>query len=46
MKRLFVAFPGTPFSSPHHYMVFMQGDSPLTSRLLKPVLVDARNRRR
>ncbi|MFN4163391.1 MAG: PepSY-associated TM helix domain-containing protein [Ferrovibrio sp.] len=37
----FVAFPGTNFSSPHHYAVFMRGDTPLTSRLLQPVLVDA-----
>jgi uncharacterized iron-regulated membrane protein len=37
----FVAFPGTPFSSPHHYMAFMRGTEPLTSRLGKPVLVDA-----
>ena len=26
-------------------MVFMRGDTPLTSRLLKPVLIDARDRR-
>lgn len=37
----FIAFPGTPFSSPHHYAVFMRGETPLTSKLLKPVLVDA-----
>ncbi len=36
-----VAFPGTKFATPHHYIVFMQGTSPLTSRLQKPVLVDA-----
>lgn len=41
MKISFVAFPGNPFSSRHHYAVFMRGDTPLTSRLLKPVLVDA-----
>jgi uncharacterized iron-regulated membrane protein len=38
----FIAFPGTAFSSPHHYTFFLHGDSPLTSRLLQPVLVDAR----
>lgn len=43
MKIGFMAFPGTTFSSPHHYTVFMRGDSPLTSRTLKPVLVDARS---
>ena len=42
MKVGFVAFPGSSFSSPHHYGVFMRGDTPLTSRLFKPVLVDAR----
>ena len=42
MKIGFIAFPGTTFSSPHHYTVFMRGDTPLTSRTLKPVLIDAR----
>lgn len=37
----FVAFPGTRFSSPHHYTVFMRGDGILTTRMLRPVLVDA-----
>jgi uncharacterized iron-regulated membrane protein len=37
----FIAFPGTSFSSPHHYGIFMRGDTPMTARLLKPVLVDA-----
>lgn len=37
----FIAFPGTIFSSKSHYAVFMRGDSPLTSRLLKPALIDA-----
>ena len=37
----FVAFPGTTFSSPHHYAIFMRGTEPLTARLFKPVLVDA-----
>ncbi len=41
MKRAFLAMPGTAFTSPHHYGVFMRGDAPLTSRLVKPVLVDA-----
>lgn len=41
MAVRFIAFPGTPFAGPYHYMVFMRGDSPLTARLLKPVLVDA-----
>ncbi|HJU04234.1 MAG TPA: PepSY-associated TM helix domain-containing protein [Nitrospiraceae bacterium] len=37
----FIAFPGTLFAGPHHYMVFMRGQTPLTERLLKPLLVDA-----
>jgi uncharacterized iron-regulated membrane protein len=41
MRVGFVAFPGTPYASPHHYGVFMRGDEALTSRLYKPVLVDA-----
>jgi uncharacterized iron-regulated membrane protein len=41
MKVAFVAFPGTAFSSTHHYGIFMRGDQALTSRLYQPVLVDA-----
>jgi uncharacterized iron-regulated membrane protein len=41
MKVAFVAFPGTPFASRHHYGVFMRGDADFSSRLYKPVLVDA-----
>jgi uncharacterized iron-regulated membrane protein len=37
----FVAFPGTDFSTSHHYMVAMHGGAPLTSRLIQPVLIDA-----
>ncbi|MFT4117872.1 PepSY-associated TM helix domain-containing protein [Bradyrhizobium sp.] len=37
----FLAFPGTFFSSKHHYAVFMRGKTPLTSQILEPVLVDA-----
>jgi uncharacterized iron-regulated membrane protein len=40
MEVAFIAFPGTPFSSSHHFAAFMRGDQPLTSRLLKPVLLD------
>lgn len=38
----FVGFPGGAFSSKHHYAVFLQGDTPLTEKLLTPALVDAR----
>jgi uncharacterized iron-regulated membrane protein len=41
MIPFFVAYPATPFTSKAHYAVFMRGDTPLTSRLLKPALVDA-----
>lgn len=41
MKPSFIAFPGSIFSSASHYAVFMKGASPLTSRLLKPVVCDA-----
>jgi uncharacterized iron-regulated membrane protein len=41
MEVAFIAFPGTPFSSTHHFAAFMRGDQPLTSRLLKPILLDA-----
>jgi len=41
MKPAFVAFPGTVFSSKSHYAVFMRGTTPLTAKLLKPVLIDA-----
>ncbi|CAN7329089.1 PepSY domain-containing protein [Acidovorax sp. Leaf78] len=42
MKLSFIAFPGTAFSSPHHNTFFLKGNEPLTSRLLQPVMVDAR----
>ena len=41
MTPAFVAFPGTLFSSRHHYAVFLRGETPLTARLLKPALIDA-----
>lgn len=41
-KLSFVAYPGTAFSSPHHWTYFLKGETPLTSRLPRPVLVDAR----
>lgn len=41
MRLGFIAFPGTSFSSPHHYGMFMRGESSLTARLFKPVLIDA-----
>lgn len=41
MKLRTVAMPGTMFSSQHHYAVFLTGNTPLTSKLLMPALVDA-----
>ena len=41
MEVAFVAFPGTPFATPHHYGVFMRGDEAFSSRLYRPVLIDA-----
>ena len=43
MQPDFIAFPGTRFSSEHHYSVFMKGNTHLTSHLLTPVLIDASN---
>ena len=40
MAPAFIAFPGSSFSSRNHYAIFMRGNSPLTSRLLKPALID------
>jgi uncharacterized iron-regulated membrane protein len=37
----FVDFPGTPFAGPHHYAVFMRGTTPLTARLIAPILINA-----
>ncbi|QNB00227.1 PepSY domain-containing protein [Massilia sp. Se16.2.3] len=41
MRVAFVAFPGTPFASPHHYGIYMRGSEAFSSRLYKPVLIDA-----
>ena len=41
----FVAFPGTRFSSEHHYAVWLKGATPATDRLLTPALVDVRTGR-
>jgi len=41
MMPSFIAFPGTLFSSKSHYAVFMRGNTPVTSRLLRPALIDA-----
>ncbi|OEC34632.1 Uncharacterized iron-regulated membrane protein [Pseudomonas cuatrocienegasensis] len=43
MQADFIAFPGTRFSSEHHYTVFMKGSTHLTAHLWTPVLIDARS---
>ncbi|MFZ6048548.1 PepSY-associated TM helix domain-containing protein [Pseudomonas sp. CR3202] len=43
MQAAFIAFPGTRFSSEHHYTVFMVGSTHLTAHLWTPVLIDARS---
>lgn len=40
-KVSFIAWPGTEFSTKHHYMVALAGDTPLTERLINPAMVDA-----
>src|SRR5690349_20150250 len=40
-----VVFPGSPFGSPYHYLVWTKGREPLTARLFSPALVDARTGR-
>jgi len=42
MQLQFVAFPGTAYSTDHHYAVFFHGDTPLTAHLTTPALIDAR----
>jgi uncharacterized iron-regulated membrane protein len=37
-----IVFPGSPFGSAHHFVLWAKGSTPLTSRLFNPVLVDAR----
>lgn len=38
----FVAFPGTEYSTDRHYAVFFHGDTPLTTYLTTPALIDVR----
>ena len=42
MTLQFVAFPGSSYSTEHHYAVFFHGDTPLTAHLTTPALIDAR----
>ena len=42
MEPSLIAYPGTPFTSKHHYAVFVKGNTPLTKRIIKPALIDAK----
>ncbi len=41
MDLRFVAFPGSSFSTDHHYAVFLHGNTPLTTHLITPAIIDA-----
>ena len=40
-----IVFPGNRFGTPYHYLLWTKGNTPLTSRLFSPVLVDAKTGR-
>jgi uncharacterized iron-regulated membrane protein len=42
MSLSFMAFPGNSFAGPQYFAAFMQGTTPWTSKLLKPVLIEAK----
>ncbi len=42
MRVVSLVYPGSRFGTPFHYLLWAKGDTPLTSRLFSPVLVDAR----
>ena len=42
MQVQFVAFPGTEYTTDHHYAVFFHGDTPLTTHMITPALIDIR----
>ena len=42
MTLQFVAFPGGNWSTDYHYAIFLHGNTPLTSHIITPALVDAR----
>ena len=43
MTLSFVAYPGVLGGTPHHYAIYLRGNTPLTSKLYQPVLIDVRN---
>jgi uncharacterized iron-regulated membrane protein len=42
MTVISAVYPGGTLGSPHHYLLFTKGKTPLTGRLFSPLLVDAR----
>lgn len=38
----FMAYPGNGFATPQHFVAFMNGNTPLTSKLLSIAVIDAR----
>lgn len=42
MQLSFMAFPGTGYATDRHFVAMMQGSTPLTSKLLVPMLIDGR----
>jgi uncharacterized iron-regulated membrane protein len=43
MEVVSILFPGDRFGTPHHYMLWAKGDTPLTGQLFSPVLIDAQS---
>lgn len=43
MQITSIVFPGNIFGTPYHYLVWTKGNTPLTSRLFSPILIDARD---
>ncbi len=41
MKVASIAMPGSLFAGGHHYGVFLNGNTPLTSKLIMPVMINA-----
>lgn len=42
MELSFMAFPGNPWAGSHHFVAYMEGTTPLTSRLITPFVIDGR----
>jgi uncharacterized iron-regulated membrane protein len=45
MRIISVVYPGNPFGSPYHYLLWAKGNQAFSSRLFSPALVDARSSR-